>query len=100
VRQEEPTDWQAVLAKATAFLCLHQADMQSAPMLDKAKFLMRFGLSRPQAAKLLGTTDGSLSVLAGRAKRGGKRRTKKTATKRPASRTRSESGRRKRVAKR
>jgi hypothetical protein len=99
VRQEVPTDWQAVLAKATAFLCLYQADMKSAPMLDKAKFLMRFGLSRPQAAQLLGTTDGSLRVLADRAKPGAKRHAKKTTTKK-ATTKKAAPRRRKRVTKR
>jgi len=99
-KQEEPTNWQAILAKATAFLCLYQADMESAPMLDKARFLMRFGLSRSQAAELLGTTDGSLRVLADRAKRSAKKATAKKATAKKATARGKAPRRRKRVAKR
>jgi hypothetical protein len=70
------TDWQAVLARTAAFLCLQQADMSSASVLDKAEFLMRFGIPRSDAARILGTTDESLRVSGiRRRKAGGKKRT-------------------------
>jgi len=61
------TDWAAVSGRAQAFLCLHQAGLEEAPMLDKAKFLMALGLSRSDAAGLLGSTDESLRVQVARA---------------------------------
>jgi len=61
------TDWAAVSARAQAFLCLHQAGLDEAPMVDKAKFLMTLGLSRSDAAGLLGSTDDSLRVQLARA---------------------------------
>jgi hypothetical protein len=56
------TDWEAVLARTAAFLCLQQAGMDSSSILDKGEFLMRFGIPRADAAKILGTTDESLRV--------------------------------------
>ena len=83
-REVAVTDWQAVVAKATAYLCLLQADMGSATVLDQAEFLMRFGLSRADAAQLLGSSEESLRVLAGR-RHGAKTTAKKTTAKKRAS---------------
>jgi hypothetical protein len=85
--ETESTDWQAVLARATAFLCLQRSGLDSASMLERAEFLMRFGLSRPDAARLLGTTEASLRVLAGR-------RGKRTTHRKPASKAKSKTTRR------
>ena len=63
-REQEELDWTPVIGRALAFLCLHYADMRSAPLLDQAAFLARFGIPRSEAATLLGTTDESLSALA------------------------------------
>ena len=57
-----PTDWAAVSARAQAYLCLHHAGLNDAPITDRAKFLMVLGLPRADAAALLGTTDDSLRV--------------------------------------
>lgn len=56
------TDWAAVSARAQAYLCLQQAGLEDASIVDKAKFLMVLGLSRADAAALLGSTDDSLRV--------------------------------------
>jgi hypothetical protein len=61
------TDWAAVSARAQAFLCLHQAGLDDASMIEKAKFLMVLGLPRAEAAALLGSTDESLRVNLARA---------------------------------
>lgn len=57
-----PTDWTAVSARALAYLCLHQAGLDDASVLDRAKFLMALGLPRAEAAALLGSSDESLRV--------------------------------------
>jgi len=70
--QREPanqTDWAAVSARAQAFLCLHLAGLRDKSLTEQAKFLMTLGLSRPDAAALLGSTDDSIRVLLGRVAR-------------------------------
>ena len=76
--QAEPNDetnWLGVIARSLAFLCLDKADLRSEKVGIQAEFLMRLGLHRRDAAKLLDTSEESLRVLAQRAKgeRGGKR---------------------------
>lgn len=61
------TDWVAVSARAQAYLCLHQAGLDDASVIERAKFLMVLGLSRADAAALLGSTDDSLRVNLARA---------------------------------
>ena len=68
-KNAEETDWQAVLARAVAYLCLQQTEGKST-VLEKAEFLMAFGLPRADAARLLGTSEDSLRVLAQRAEEG------------------------------
>lgn len=62
-----PTDWAAVSARAQAYLCLQQAGLDDASIIEKAKFLMVLGLTRADAAALLGSTDDSLRVNMARA---------------------------------
>lgn len=61
------TDWAAVSARAQAYLCLHQAGLADASVIDRAKFLMALGLPRAEAAALLGSSDDSLRVNMARA---------------------------------
>ncbi len=63
-KEQAEFDWAPVIGKALACICLHFADMRSAKVGEQAEFLERIGLPRAEAAKLLGTTDDSLRVLA------------------------------------
>jgi hypothetical protein len=65
------TDWQAVAARAQAFQALHLAGLGEKKVTDRARFLMVLGLSRADAAGLLGSSDDSLRILFAReAKKG------------------------------
>jgi hypothetical protein len=65
------TDWQAVAARAQAFQALHLAGLGEKRLTDRARFLMVLGLSRADAAGLLGSSDDSLRILFAReAKKG------------------------------
>jgi pyruvate/2-oxoglutarate dehydrogenase complex dihydrolipoamide dehydrogenase (E3) component len=75
-RSNEETDWQPVIGRSLAFLCLHYAEMRSKTLLEQANFLENLGLPRAEAAAVLGTTKDSLDAL-GRQQR--KRASKKTA---------------------
>lgn len=57
------TDWAAVAAKAQAFQALHLAGLSEKRMTEKAKFLMVLGLTRADAAGLLGSSDDSLRIM-------------------------------------
>jgi hypothetical protein len=64
------TDWAAVAARAQAVQALHLAGYSDKSMAERAKFLMILGLSRAEAAALLGTTDDSMRhVLANASKK-------------------------------
>jgi hypothetical protein len=54
------TNWSAVTARAQAYLAMHAAGFSDKQLADKAKFLMTLGLTRAEAAVLLGTTDDSM----------------------------------------
>lgn len=60
------TDWEAVSARAQAFQALHLAGLGEKRLSERAKFLMVLGLSRADAAGLLGTSDDSLRVTLAR----------------------------------
>jgi hypothetical protein len=60
---DDAPDWDAVIAKALAYLCLHYGDLTKKSMVDQADFLTRFGIPRKEAALILGTTDDSLSAM-------------------------------------
>jgi len=59
----EEREWLAVVARALAFLCLSQADLRDKGLLPQAKLLETLGLTREEAANLIGTTPHSLSEL-------------------------------------
>lgn len=67
--------WQSVIARSLAFLCLASADLRDKDLATQGAFLEGLGLSRDEAAGLLGTSEASLSELLRRAKKkkGGKR---------------------------
>jgi len=74
---DSETDWQAVTARSLAFLCLAQADLRDKGIVPQAILLETLGLSRRDCARLLNTTDRSLSELLSRArKKKGRRRAK------------------------
>lgn len=62
-------NWIAVSARAQAYQALHLAQLADKPLLERANFLMTLGLSRAEAASLLGSTDDSLRVQMARAKK-------------------------------
>jgi hypothetical protein len=65
------TDWTEVSAKAQALLAVNQAGLGEKKLTDRARFLMILGLSRADAAALLGSSDESLRVsFAREAKKG------------------------------
>lgn len=70
-------DWTAVIARALAFLCVRQAQMEGETLLQQAKFLERFGIPLGEAAEILGSNERSLREM----ERQQKNRRKKTAAK-------------------
>jgi hypothetical protein len=82
-QSEDETEWLAVIGKSLAFLCLCEADLRDKELLPQASLLESLGLSRKDAAAILGTTSESLRVTQHRA-RTSKRKTsgrKKSAAK-------------------
>lgn len=76
--QTEPeSQWLAVIGKSLAFLCLSQAEMRDKDLVPQAVFLEGLGLSRADAAKMLGTTTNSLSAMMSRARGKGRRHGRK-----------------------
>jgi hypothetical protein len=73
----QESHWLAVIGRSCAYLCLHMADMKKKGLADQGSFLQSLGLSRSDAARIVGTTDESLRVLQQRQKskrgRGGKK---------------------------
>ena len=55
--------WLAVIGRALAFLCLHQADMRDKEIGEQAEFLEVLGLERRDIAPLLGSTEASIAEL-------------------------------------
>lgn len=76
-KPEVVTDWQSVIARALAFLAMNVSDAKDKTLTERAAFLMNLGLTRRDAALLLGTTDNSLGVMMGRTR---KRNTKSTSS--------------------
>jgi len=68
---EGDRDWQAVIGRALAFICLAQADLRDKGIAPQAEFLESLGLSRKEAAGLLGSTAQSITELLHRKKKGG-----------------------------
>ncbi len=67
--EKEATDWVAVAAKSLAYQSLYLAGLGDASMVQKAQFLMVLGLSRSDAAGLIGSNDESLRVQLAKAKK-------------------------------
>lgn len=67
--EKDPTDWVAVAAKSLAYQSMHLAGLGESSMVQKAHFLMILGLSRADAAGLIGSNDESLRVQLAKAKR-------------------------------
>jgi hypothetical protein len=72
---DETDEWLPVIARSLAFLCLAQADLRDKDLATQGRFLESLGLSRKEAAALLGTSYASLTELISKAskKRGGNR---------------------------
>ena len=70
---EQP--WLPVIARALAYLCLKSGAQENRSMQQNAKLLEGLGLSRADAAAVLGTTPSSIAELhrQARQKKGGKR---------------------------
>jgi hypothetical protein len=62
VGQEIETNWLEVAAKAQAYQALTDSGLNDGEhkVTDKAGFLMALGISRADAAKMIGSTDESL----------------------------------------
>jgi len=60
---ENGSDWQAVIGRSLAFICLHVRNMKNESYTAQAKFLKGLGLSTSDAAGVLGTTPASLYEL-------------------------------------
>jgi hypothetical protein len=69
VSEPNELNWIAVSARAQAYQALHLAQLADKPLVERATFLMTLGLSRAEAAGLLGSTDDSLRVQMARAKK-------------------------------
>jgi len=65
---DQQTDWMAVIGRSLAFHCLSEADLRDKDLASQADLLQALGLSRADAAKLLGTSADSLRVLQSRAR--------------------------------
>jgi hypothetical protein len=74
---DDRPDWQAVIARSVAFLALHGSGLREKDLATQGQFLERLGLSRRDAAELLGTTPASLTELIGRSRRKGAGRGRK-----------------------
>jgi hypothetical protein len=61
-KEVSDTDWTEVAAKAQAYQALHLAGLMEKDkrVTDRAEFLMALGISRSDAARLIGSTDESL----------------------------------------
>lgn len=72
---EESNEWLPVIGRSLAFLCLVQADLRGKELATQGRFLESLGVSRKEAAAMLGTSYASLTELIRQAsqKKGGKR---------------------------
>jgi hypothetical protein len=65
---ESTQPWLAVIGRSLAFLCLIGADLRDKDLATQATFLEGLGLSRKDVAVLLGSSEGSISVVLSRRK--------------------------------
>lgn len=68
---EANNDWLAVIGRALALLCLVQTGQCDKDLATQGRFLESVGLSRKEAAALLGTSSASLTQQLSVAKRKG-----------------------------
>ena len=68
---QSDVDWTAVIARCLAYLCLKQSEYADAKKLTQAKFLSSLGLPKKDSADVIGSSAGSLRVLASQAKKKG-----------------------------
>jgi hypothetical protein len=71
--------WLPVIGRALSYLCMHNADMGSKTIAERARFLEGLGLERKDVAAMLGTTSASITELMSQAKKK-KKGAKKNAT--------------------
>lgn len=79
--------WMPVIGRALAYLCLRSEGSENRSMQESAKLLEALGLSRAEAAAMLGTTSASITELHRQARqkkggRGGKAKKKKAGSRR------------------
>jgi len=61
--------WLAVCGRALAFLCLTQGDLRGQGIAQQASLLDILGLSRKDAALLIGTTEKTITEVLSRERR-------------------------------
>lgn len=74
-----PEDWTAIIGRSLAYLALDASGLGEKDLATRGQFLENLGLSRREAASVVGTTAASLTELYSRArarkgKRGGKKK--------------------------
>jgi len=81
---ESDESWLPVIARALAYLCMRSEERKGAGIQENAEFLENLGLSRADAAAMLGTTSASITEMHRRVrkKKRGRRGQKKTETSR------------------
>jgi hypothetical protein len=68
-----------IVSRALAYIAMQESDLSpDAGVLDRARFLMRFGLSRADAARLVGSSDASIAELERQARKGKGKSNEKT----------------------
>jgi hypothetical protein len=68
-RSEQDTNWNAVIARCLAYLCLKNSEYRDKEYLEQAAFLAKLGLPLDDQAGVIGSTPDSLRVLARRAEK-------------------------------
>jgi hypothetical protein len=74
-KREEPEQWQGVIARCLAYLCLKNSEYADGSMQEQARFLRRMGLPIEERGTLVGSSAESLKAME-RAKRSKKKRGK------------------------
>lgn len=62
-------DWQPFIGRVLAYVCVHLAELDAKPLVERADFLTKLGLPRREAAVVLGSSDDSLRVMQSRAQK-------------------------------
>ena len=62
-------DWIAVIGRSLAYLSVHTAGLREEDLVAQAEFLTNLGLSRKEAASLLGSSENSLKAMRSRARK-------------------------------